>query len=1129
MRVPTIRPEPPSMPVQPVFETARPAVTAIAMPAVEPGFARRTAHVPEGATIAEIVGQVLPGLTLNEMGAVRVTLVTASASAVVDPAVWRRVRPRAGVTVVVRVVPQKGVLRQILMILVLVIAVVLGNILGPIIAGATGGLLSAGTATALATGAIAAAGQLLVNMLIGPTDPEKEKQRFSITGLRNRANPDGVIPFPMGRLRVAPIYAAPPYAEIVGDQQFIRAVFLFGYGRMEISDHKIGDTPLDEFDEVEIEVREGVEGDDPISLYPQQVIEEQLSAELTRAWEREDDGDYVEGGTTIEKPIVRYSAADATEACVVIGFPGGLTKFDDEGDRQDRSVEIRIRQRPIGTASWSTLTTLKITSATAEPLWRAHRWTFPSRGAYEIELTRMTNESKSSRVSDRCVWVALQSFRPEYPINFDKPLCLVGLRIKASYQLNGSLDAYTAIAERLLPDWDATAEAWITRKTRSPAAAFRAVLQGAASAYPVADAGLDLAALADWAEFCADKGLKYDFDHAGEGSLWDALTQIAGAGRAAPRHDGVRWSVVIDRPDDVIVDHLSPRNSRDFRWRRTYFKAPDGVRVSFIDETANWAKRERIIPWPGHVGDIVVTEDWPRPGKTDPDEIWIETRRRMYELIHRPDQYEMTQDGLLHVATRGDEVTASVPVLEETHMVGRVKRVTGRLVEVDEVLTIEAGTDYGCRFRTFAGAEDVVGTSVVAAIAAVTGETRSFTLASGPAPAVGSIVHLGPLGAETWRFKVRAEERGDQAARILHMIASAPIIDTLTDAEVPPAWDGRVGSTIGSSSTEPDPPRFVRIATGVKGTDDPDGLVVSLSPAVDEIATIGAYEIDHRLSGAPSWTTLTVTAAAGGGEITGYSAGDAVDLLARAISIYGIESADGPAVTVAIGEDDVLTPAVETFNVVRLSSGRRRFTFELADGADGSLVLGYRLRSRPAGSWVWSDLEPLHTGLVGGSPWETDQPLTSGSQVFGVAAVGTDGLESTPKLITRTIGAPYGEDVLVQRIERALGWPGTKTGATVSAKSLVGGTSLPSSFVYLFVEDLGADADIDVAVTGYGIDGSETVTMRVGSSADGAPVGTGEPPGTKTGVRYVEIRLEVSNSSARARIEDLVTIIKGGA
>lgn len=1104
--------------------------TATVLPAADPTVVRRDITYPEGATVAEIVAIALPRLPAEAARRVRVTLVTADGAIVIEQSRWSRVRPKSGVRVVIRTVPGGNVWRSILMVVVTIAAVALGQLWAVPLAGAMG--VSVATATALITMGVTAIGMLAINALVpvqkpNQTDADKEYGGYSLQGWKNQSNPDGPIPVPFGRMRMAPLYAAPPYTEVVGDIQYIRAVFVWGYGPAALSDFKFGETSIDEYDDVEIEHRYGWPGDAQLTLYTQQVIEEGLSVDLTKAWERNADGSYKDGGGTIVKPEVRYTATDVTEAAVIIGFPSGLYSMDDNGGRQNFQVDVRIRQRPLGGSTWTDVTTLAIVAAKSVPFWRQHRWTLPTRGAWEIELTRMTDETKSSRVGDRAVWQALQSFRPEYPIAFDHPLVLTAIRIKATYQLNGQVDNFTGIVSRIAPDWDAASGSWITRETRSPAAAYRLMLQGPASAYPADDAAVDLDALADWSEWCAAKGLHYDRIHQQEESLADALAFAAHAGRAQPRHDGQRWTVVVDRPQTLVVDHISPRNSRDFQWTRVYPKRPDAFRVKFQDATNDWKPSERIVPWPGLEGDVTTTEQLDTPGKNDPGEVFLEARRRQHEIDLRPDTFRVTQDGAVRVATRGDQVAVSYDVLTRTQTAARILSVVGDLIVLDEVVSMDAGTDYAVRFRLF-DADDTIGSSVVRSVATVPGDVRSVRLTGdGRVPAVDDIVHFGPRATESMLAFVRSEERGEDGAVIYHLVAAAPEIDALIDATVPPPWDGRAGTTYtgGAATPAPTVPVITSIQSGAAGTGDPNGLAVHLEPGAGSAAVVGRFQIQHRLAGATGWTTKTVSVGAGGGSITGYSSGQTVELQARAISIYNVVGPYTATVSATIGAADTVVPNVVALSVVRLSSGARRYSVEI-EPSTAVTVIGYKLRARPGTGWSWSQLTALHTGYLTGSPWESSEPLAEGVFTIGAVAVDTSGSESkSPLLITATLGPSYGAGVMIQRIEGSLAWPGLVAAGSVVAGELVGDAGAPSAVTYVVPTiDLGADMAISVTAAAYGVDGYASMSMQTGLDDDGDAIGAARSLGNVT-ARYVAITVHVTNSDGPARLGDLVTLV----
>ena len=340
------------------------------------------------------------------------------------------------------------------------------------------------------------------------------------------------------------------------------------------------------------------------------------------------------------------------------------------------------------------------------------------------------------------------------------------------------------------------------------------------------------------------------------------LQAIAGAGRAAPRHDGIRWTVVIDRRRDQAIDHLSPRTCSDFRWCRDYLDPPHAVRVRFNDETDDWAEAERIIRWPDYAGPISLTEAMTHPGKTHPDEIWIETRRRMYETLYRADTFTCFQDGAARTATRGDLVLVSHYVLSRTQVAARVRRVEGTLVELDAPVTMESGSAYGLGYRVYEDAEDSTGAAQVAAVAGVEGTTRLLRLLSVTAvPEVGAAVHFGLRGEESHEMIVTGIEPGKSFGARLTLKLAAPEIEDLADAEVVPDWEASVGDPISVSATPPLAPRFTGIESdNFAGLDDPGYVhleiaaedpfvIIRLAPGEGETALLSHYRLFHRLQG----------------------------------------------------------------------------------------------------------------------------------------------------------------------------------------------------------------------------------------------------------------------------------------
>ncbi|QND46702.1 phage tail protein (plasmid) [Rhizobium lusitanum] len=887
-------------------------------------------------SIAEIVAVALPRLTEHELSQARVVLVSDRGSAVIEREYWSRVYPHAGVRVVIRIVPGRDALRSILSVVVSIAAIALGQVWAPALA-STLGISTQFAAGIIGLGATVL-GNLLLNALIPPVSTDNDKKTsYQISGWRNKLDPDGVVPLILGKVRYAPPFAATSYTEIVGDLQYVRALFCFGYGRLALSEFRIGDTAFSDYDEIEQEVREGLSTDEPVTLYPTQIYEESVGAELARPEQRDDQGDEIDG-PGIETPIIRTTGFDASGASVITGFPAGLGRVDEKGKQKSVTVSIRIRQRPAGTETWSDVVTLDFTAKKFEGFYRQYTWNFATRGRYDIEVTRMTDEFTSQSTQGRTTWVALQTLRPEYPLNFTSPLTLVAIRVKATYQLNGALDNFSAIASRICLDWDSASQTWIERETVNPASAYRYILQSPANPKPVPDSEVNLPLLQSWHEFCSAKGLKYDKAIDDEGTLGDRLKEVAAAGRATPWHDGIRHGVVIDRPQDLVVDHINPRVSWNFQSTRTYFEPPHGFRIQFLDQTNDYKQAERLVPWPGYSGEILLTEQLELPGKTDPGEIWIEGRRKMYEAIYRPDVYTSTVDGPIRVATRGDLVMGSYDVLDRTQIATRVKWISDKLIELEDAVTMSSGIDYAVRFRVYADEEDTIGTSVVRSVRTNVGEHMVVTLTGdGAAPTAGDIIHFGGALTESMPLIVTRVEAAQDMATNFTMIDASPIIDELTDAEVPPPWSGRVGDDIGNSTGLPPAPVIVSISTGVSGTDVSGGLEVNLRPGSGAVPSV-TFRVYHRLNGASTWNSVDFPAANGGCSISGYSSGQPVQIRATALNAAGSEGTSTVVVNVTIGGQDAALPLALDSSMISVGALLGGGTVMFSTTADAATV-----------------------------------------------------------------------------------------------------------------------------------------------------------------------------------------------
>ena len=110
------------------------------------------------------------------------------------------------------------------------------------------------------------------NSLVSPS--------YSITGIRNAAQPYGVVPKIYGQMRVFPPLVSAPYTRIVGGEQQLRMLFGW-YGECTISDIKIGATPIEDYAGVAYEIVDTAGASVPnSSLYNTVSLEESFTLEL---------------------------------------------------------------------------------------------------------------------------------------------------------------------------------------------------------------------------------------------------------------------------------------------------------------------------------------------------------------------------------------------------------------------------------------------------------------------------------------------------------------------------------------------------------------------------------------------------------------------------------------------------------------------------------------------------------------------------------------------------------------------------------------------------------------------------------------------------------------------------------
>lgn len=497
----------------------------------------------------------------------------------------------------VEAIPQGGggggsnPVRMIAMLAVIAVAVYAPYALGGVFTtiNAAGATVLTGYGSALTAG-LMLVGSAIVNAVLpapaqqtsalSAADGVKASPTYSIQAQGNQARLESPIPEHFGRLKFYPDFAAMPYQEYAGNDQYLYQLFCLGRGEYDIEGIYIEDTPLANFEDVQYEI---VRPHETLDLFPANVI---TATEVS--------GQDLEYNVTVG-PFV--ASAAETEA-LYVGFdfvtPRGLYYANDNGSLSAQSVTVQMQVReiddyggPVGDGSWTTLGTKTYTAATSTPQRYSERFAVAA-GRYEAQCKRTTAENTGSRYGHAFSWGSLRAYLRDTRDYGD--CTLLAVRMRASSQLSSqSARKFNLIATRKLPIWNGSSWSALTA-TRS--IAWAAVY--AAKQIGATDAQIDLATLLQLDAVWASRGDYFDARFDSFVSFWESISKILQAGRAKPFHQAGIIRAFRDQVAALPVQIYTMRNILRGSFSVDYLMptsdTADVIAVKYYDSNA-WAWR----------------------------------------------------------------------------------------------------------------------------------------------------------------------------------------------------------------------------------------------------------------------------------------------------------------------------------------------------------------------------------------------------------------------------------------------------------------------------------------------------------------------------------------------------------
>lgn len=412
---------------------------------------------------------------------------------------------------------------------------------------------------------------------------------YTLRGQTNRFRPGEPIEVPYGKVRHWPTYITRPYSEYDGNQQYQYSLYCVGQGRFEFHDKRLEDTPIEDFEEVQINV---VQPGGDLELIHSNVVTAAEVNNIELFGPNEEDYDGWSGPFTLnefDSPIKKIG--------VDIGFPQGLYKMDKKGKLTAYSVDLEFQYReinaggsPIGT--WEDLVTITVTRSDNTPQRLTRRTTVPS-GRYEVRGRRTSDKEDDIKIGSQAKWEAVKGY--ERLNNDFGEVTLIEMISLATNNLNDqTARAFNVKITRKLRMWDPV-DGWSAlTATRNPAWAFLDIYRAQYGA-KLETQFLDLQTFYDLSLVYETKNQNFDWIFDQPTTIWDAGKMVLRVGRTYPIPQGSLITAVRDKAqtfpsamftqDNIVTGSLTEKLSM------FEFNPVSGVIIEYTDNDT-WKPRE---------------------------------------------------------------------------------------------------------------------------------------------------------------------------------------------------------------------------------------------------------------------------------------------------------------------------------------------------------------------------------------------------------------------------------------------------------------------------------------------------------------------------------------------------------
>lgn len=217
------------------------------------------------------------------------------------------------------------------------------------------------------------------------------------------------------------------------------------------------------------------------------------------------------------------------------------------------------------------------------------------RGQYEIRLRKIDADISTTRRSNKVTVSQIRCIQAD-EADYTGQLRL-GVRIKATSQLNGAIDTFNVVASAKCHVWNG--DTWEYKETSNPAWWFlwwargkRDVNYKRLYGECLPDSSIDIEAIKAWAVFCERKNLTFNWVLDRKMSVEEVYYTIARAGRASTTWQTGKRGVIWDSDELPVTTLLTPANiiAGSFSYKYINTDVADEIIINYYDANKDWGK-----------------------------------------------------------------------------------------------------------------------------------------------------------------------------------------------------------------------------------------------------------------------------------------------------------------------------------------------------------------------------------------------------------------------------------------------------------------------------------------------------------------------------------------------------------